>query len=455
MDLEPLGLKPGQQIHGLAFTQHGGHVWWDDTGVLSKDLPPELVVAALQKEAATCGDTDRELMLEGFFDEVPLKDAEVKLTAAQKEKDAFEQTLPRCVVTESVEPRTTRILPRGNWMDDSGEIVTPAVPHSLPQPKVEGNRRLTRLDLAEWLVSRDNPLTARVVVNRLWKLYFGTGLSKVLDDLGTRGEWPRHLDLLDWLAVEFMDSHWDVKHMVRLLVTSSVYRQTSKPSEKLKEVDPYNRLYARQSRWRLDAEFVRDNALAISGLLTPTICGPSANPYQPSDYYKELNFPKRTYTPDHGENQYRRGLYTHWQRTFLHPSLAAFDAPSREECTAERNVSNSPLQALTLLNDPTYVEASRVFAQHILEQGGASFAERLRWGYRQALSREPTEREAATMKEFFERQLAAFKSDTFAAEDLTSAGYAPVAEKLDASELAAWTDVARTILNLHETIVRY
>jgi hypothetical protein len=340
-------------------------------------------------------------------------------------------------------------------MDDSGEIVSPAVPHSLPRPDNSAGRRLTRLDLANWLVSHENPLTARVVVNRLWKLYFGTGLSKVLDDLGTRGEWPRHLDLLDWLAVEFMESHWDIKHMVRLLVTSSAYRQTSKPTDRLKELDPFNRTYARQSRWRLDAEFVRDNALAISGLLVPTVGGPSVNPYQPSDYYKELNFPKRTYTPDKGENQYRRGLYTHWQRTFLHPSLGAFDAPSREECTAERNVSNSPLQALTLLNDPTYVEASRVFAEHILEQGGADFTQRLRWAYVRALSREATASEEATMKAFFDAQLADYKADTEAASKLVQAGYAPVPEKVDAAELAAWTEVGRAILNLHETIVRY
>jgi len=454
-DLAKLGLKPGQQLHGLAFTQHGGHAWWDDAGVLSKDLPPEAVIAVLNKGSTSCNDDDRKLLLAEFFDEVPLKTAEAKQSEVQKAKDTFEQTLPLCVVTESVAPRTTRVLPRGNWMDDSGEIVSPAVPHFLPQPKAESGRRLTRLDLADWLVSRENPLTARVSVNRLWKLCFGSGLSKVLDDLGTRGEWPRHLDLLDWLAVEFMDSHWDVKHMVRLLVTSATYRQSSKPTERLKEADPYNRLYARQSRWRLDAEFVRDNALALSGLLTPTIGGPSAKPYQPSDYYKELNFPKRTYTPDRGENEYRRGLYTHWQRTFLHPSLGAFDAPSREECTAERNVSNSPLQALTLMNDPTYVEAARVFAQHILEQSGADFAARVRWAYRRALSREAAAREEATMKEFFDSQLAGFKSDASAAKKLVQVGYAPVPEKLDASELAAWTEVARAILNLHETIVRY
>jgi hypothetical protein len=498
-DLQKLGFKPGQQLHGLAFTQHGGHVWWDDAGVFSKDLPPEDVIAVLNKPAASRTENDRSLLLAEFFDEVPLKAAVDRHAAAKKEMAAFDETLPLCVITESVEPRVTHVLPRGNWMDDSGEVVSPAVPHSLPQPDNSTQRRLTRLDLANWLVSRENPLTARVVVNRLWKLYFGNGLSKVLDDLGTRGEWPRHLDLLDWLAAEFMDgpdglrsplgttsradaaislsssggegrgeevvstnstlqstgSHWDLKHMVRLLVTSSTYRQSSKPTEHLKEFDPFNRFHARQSRWRLDAEFVRDNALAISGLLVPTVGGASVNPYQPSDYYKELNFPKRTYTPDKGENQYRRGLYTHWQRTFLHPSLGAFDAPSREECTAERNVSNSPLQALTLLNDPTYVEASRVFAEHILEHGSAEFPQRLHWAYLRALSREPTASEESTMKTFFDAQLAAFQAHADNAKKLLQTGYAPVPEKLDATELAAWTEVTRAILNLHETIVRF
>jgi hypothetical protein len=340
-------------------------------------------------------------------------------------------------------------------MDDSGEIVQPGVPHFLPQPANTGTNHLSRLDLANWFVSRENPLTARVFVNRLWKLYFGTGLSKTLDELGNRGEWPRHLDLLDWLAVEFADSGWDVKHMVRLMVTSATYRQTSKPTEKLKEADPYNRLHARQSRLRLEAEFVRDNALAISGLLVPKVGGMSAKPYQPGDYYKELNFPRRTYTPDKGDNQYRRGLYTHWQRTYLQPSLMAFDAPSREECTAERNVSNTPLQALALLNDPTYVEAARVFAARIIEQGGAGFDERLRWAWRRALSRTPTEKEAATMKELFKKQLVGFKANADAAKQLMTVGYTPAPEKLDVAELAAWTSVSRTILNLHETIVRY
>ena len=252
-------------------------------------------------------------------------------------------------------------------MDETGEVVKPALPHYLPRPEVTG-RELTRLDLARWLVSRDNPLTARTVMNRLWKQFFGTGLSKQLDDLGAQGEPPSNPALLDWLACEFMDSGWDMKHMVRTIVTSKTYRQTSVATPELLAADPLNRELARQSAYRVDAELVRDNALAVSGLLVPKIGGPSVKPYQPDGYWENLNFPPRQYVADKGDAQYRRGLYTWWQRSFLHPSLLAFDAPSREECSAERNRSNIPQQALVLLNDPTYVEAARAFAARLLRE---------------------------------------------------------------------------------------
>ena len=230
-------------------------------------------------------------------------------------------------------------------MDESGPIVEPALPAYLPQPKSDGSQCLTRLDLARWIASRENPLTARVFVNRLWKQFFGIGFSRTVDDLGSQGEWPANPELLDWLACEFMDSGWDVKHMVRVIVTSKTYRQDSTASPDRLAKDPDNRWFDRQNRFRLDAESVRDNALAISGLLAPTIGGPSVKPYQPDGYWENLNFPVRTYEADKGANQYRRGLYTWWQRTFLHPSLLAFDAPSREECAPNRPCSNIPQQA--------------------------------------------------------------------------------------------------------------
>ena len=264
------------------------------------------------------------------------------LAKAETERKALYDPLPKCIVSSSdTNKRTVRILPRGNWMDESGEVMKAALPAYLPQKKIEG-RDLTRLDLAEWLVSKENPLTARTVMNRLWAQFFGTGISKVVSDLGAQGEPPVNGPLLDWLAREFMDSGWDLQHMVRTIVTSATYKQTSIASKELVAADPYNRECARQSRFRLDAELVRDNALAISGLLAPKIGGPSVKPYQPEKYWDNLNFPVREWQADQGESLYRRGLYTWWQRSFLHPSLLAFDAPSREECAAERNRSNIP-----------------------------------------------------------------------------------------------------------------
>jgi hypothetical protein len=331
--------------------------------------------------------------------------------------------------------------------------VEPAVPEFLPPIDVEG-RRPTRLDLANWLVSPDNPLTARVFVNRLWKLFHGRGLSRVLDDLGSQGAPPTHPELLDWLAVEFRESGWDVKHMVRILVRSSTYRQSSTSTPEMMALDPANRFLARQARARLDAEAIRDNALALAGLLSPRIGGRSVKPYQPDGYWDHLNFPKRTYQADAGEKQYRRGIYTHWQRSFLHPSLAAFDAPSREECVAERAVSNTPQQALTLLNDPTYVEAARGFAYRIWKEGGTTDAERVRWALREAISRAPTDAEMAVLIELQKKHLDDFRADPGAARALLDVGLAPSPNDIETPELAAWTSVARAILSLHETMNR-
>ena len=231
------------------------------------------------------------------------------------------------MVTKAMPPLVTRVLPRGNWQDQSGPVVEPAVPHFLPQTTLPKQGRLTRLDLARWLVAPDNPLTARVFMNRLWKQLFGTGISSMVEDVGAQGEWPVHPELLDWLAVEFRDSGWNIKRMVKLVVMSAAYRQDSRHRLDLREIDPGNRLVAAQSPRRLEAEFVRDNALAIAGLLNPEIGGPSVFPYQPPGYYANLQFPDRDYIANTDLRQYRRGVYMHWQRTFLQPMLANFDAP--------------------------------------------------------------------------------------------------------------------------------
>ncbi len=376
-----------------------------------------------------------------------------RLRVAELRREELLKDVPQSLITTAEEPEPVRILPRGNWLDESGEVVEPAVPHFLP-PIDSGGRRATRLDLARWLTSKDNPLTARVFVNRLWKLFFGQGLSRTLEDLGSQGEWPTHPELLDWLAVEFMQSGWDVKHAVRTLVTSATYRQASGAPRELLERDPYNRLYARQSRFRLDAEMVRDNALAVSGLLSTRMGGPSIHPYQPRGYWAFLNFPPREWDDSAGEDQYRRGIYTWWQRTFPQPSLLAFDAPSREECVAERTRSNVPQQALVLLNDPTYVEAARVFAARILREGGSSFEDRLRWAYARVLARAPREDEVRVLGELFRKHRAEYGTDRAAAGRLVAAGLAPPAKDLNVVELAGWTSVARAILNLPEVITR-
>jgi hypothetical protein len=389
--------------------------------------------------------------------------------ARKLQRDIFECRggRARTLVTESREPLPTRVLPRGNWQDQTGELVEPGTPAFLEGPRSEAGRRLTRLDLARWLVSRENPLTARALVNRLWKQFFGTGLSAVLDDLGAQGEWPSHPELLDWLAVELMESGWDVKHMVRLMVTSSTYRQDSRPRQELVDIDPTNRLLAAQSPRRLEAEIVRDNALAIAGLLDREIGGPSAFPYQPAGYYVNLQFPDRDYHPSGDERQYRRGVYTHWQRTFLHPMLANFDAPSREECTAIRPASNTPQQALTLLNDPTFVEAARVLAERILASGVETDEERLDLAFRRALARPVIEKERDSLLRFLAREREHFREHPEEPRLLARVGNAPAsfepatvsgsgaAPAPDGVELAAWTSACRVILNLHETITRY
>lgn len=332
----------------------------------------------------------------------------------------------------------------------------PESPHFLPHlPGVDG-RRQSRIDLARWLTSNENPLTPRAVVNRLWKQFFGSGLSSVVDDLGAQGELPSHPELLDWLATEFRDSGWDFKHMVRTLVLSATYRQDSKARPDLKDVDPQNRLLAFQNPRRLDAEFVRDNALFAAGILNLDIGGPSVKPYQPANYYENLQFPNRDYVADRDDRQWRRGVYMHWQRTFLHPMLANFDAPMRDECTCARNVSNTPQQALTLLNDPTFVEAARVMAANVLRcLDGSSDDSRLNDLFQSTLGRDPLPAERKSLQAFLGSQRDAYRTSKEDAAKLVAVGLKPIAEIQDQAELAAWTSVCRVILNLHETITRY
>ncbi len=353
-------------------------------------------------------------------------------------------------------PRTTRILPRGNWLDESGEIVGPAIPSFMGKIRSRADRP-DRLDLADWLTDVDSgcgKLTARVFANRIWYLLMGVGICRSLDDFGGQGDPPVFPELLDNLAMEFVDRGWDIKSLIRTIVTSSTYRQSSVASDELLERDPYNQMFARQSRYRLPAELIRDNALAISGLLNADqIGGRSIKPYQPAGYYRHLNFPPRTYQPDTDANQYRRGVYVHWQRQYLHPSLKSLDAPLREECTARRPRSNTPLAALTLLNDPSFMEAARVFATRII--GYADQVDtRLDFAFRSAVARRPDPAERQILLDLLNVSRTQFNSNRQSTEKLLSTGQSRLTTEDDPIELVAWTTVARAILNLDETISR-
>jgi mono/diheme cytochrome c family protein len=379
---------------------------------------------------------------------------EAELAAIAARREALLREIRRTIPTVSGEPRVVRILPRGNWLDETGPVVQPAVPACLPQPADAATRRLSRLDLARWLVRPDHPQVARTYVNRLWKLFFGAGMTPVLDDLGVQGGWPSHPELLDWLAVEFIESGFSTRHVVRQIVLSRAYRQSWRASRETLRADPANRLFSRQRRFRMDAEWIRDTALAASGLLVREIGGASVKPYQPAGYWDHLNFPPRTYTADDGPAQYRRGAYIHWQRTFLHPMLLAFDAPTREECTAQRMISNTPQAALVLLNDPTFVEAARKLAERLLREAPPGIEPRIAWAWRQVLSRRPTGDETAVLAELYAAHHAHYEAHPDQARLLVAVGQAPPADELPLAELAAWTSVARTLLNLDETVTR-
>ena len=366
------------------------------------------------------------------------------------------------MVTEAVKtPLVMRVVPRGNWQDETAPVAPPATPgflSSLPPPAPRGYpgesakraSGATRLDLARWLTSRENPLTARVFVNRLWKQFFGVGLSASVEDVGAQGEPPVHPELLDWLASDFQKD-WNVKRAVKNLVLSRAYRRSSVARPDLKDRDPQNRLVAAQNPRRLEAELVRDNALAVAGLLNPALGGPPCKPYQPAGYYAPLQFPDRDYAPDATDSQWRRGVYMHVQRTFLHPMLASFDATSRDEPTCTRTQANTPQQALTLLNDPEFVEAARVLAGKL---GGGSDAEKLGVLYQRALARWPKDAEKRSLLTFLGKMRESFRARPEDAKKLLAIGNAPQ-EPGDPAERAAWTQVCRAVLNLHEVITRY
>ncbi len=386
----------------------------------------------------------------------PLRQAWADTKRLKTEIADLNEAIPTSMVmAEMPKPRETAILGRGDYQN-RGEIVTPGVPAMLPPlPAGEPANRLT---LAKWLVSGSHPLTARVTVNRYWQMYFGTGLVKTTEDFGSQGEQPSNPDLLDWLATEFVRTGWDVKGMQKLLVMSAAYRQSSRVTPELLERDPENRLLARGPRFRLPAETVRDNALAVSGLLKERTGGPSVFPYQPAGLWEDTAFgdvySAQHYSPSHGDDLYRRSMYTFWKRTSGPPSLITFDAPDREKCTSRRLLTNTPLQALVLLNDPTYVESARSLAQRMLLEGGADSGKRIRFGFRLATARMPSTEEVQVLRDLEERSISGYRHNPEQAAKLLKVGESTFNTKLDPVELAAWTTVASTILNLDETITK-
>jgi len=347
----------------------------------------------------------------------------------------------------SFERPYTNVRIRGSFLS-KGDKVYAGVPDSLnPLPE---DVLPNRLGLAEWLVSEDNPLTARVAVNRFWEVLFGRGIVETTEDLGTKGEPPTHPELLDWLATEFMQQRWSMKKMIRLIVTSSTYRQSSRVTPESEERDPYNKLLARGPRFRVEGEMVRDITLAASGLLSPKIGGPSVFPYQPPGLW-DRPYSKAKWVTSEGEDRYRRGIYTFLRRTSPYPSLSIFDAPSREFCTVRRVRTNTPLQTLTTLNDPAFFEAARALARRIVENAGPNAAARATYGFRRSLTRRPTPQELARLLAFWRMEVDRFQGDPTSTAEVVKDDSGPSSQS---PELAAWTMVANVLLNLDETITK-
>jgi uncharacterized protein DUF1553/uncharacterized protein DUF1549/concanavalin A-like lectin/glucanase superfamily protein/cytochrome c len=381
-----------------------------------------------------------------------------ELKEVRKRKQALDKAiLNTMVMMELGKPRDTYVLGRGDYRNKT-EQVTPGVPAVLPPLRQKFMEKMNRLALARWLVDPNHPLTSRVTVNRFWQMYFGQGIVKTVEDFGSQGESPVHPELLDWLATEFIRAGWDVKAMQKLIVTSATYRQSSRVTPELREKDPENRLLARGPRYRLPAETVRDNALAVSGLLNDKIGGGSVLPYQPSGLWEEMafgdGFSMQEYVQSHGKDLYRRSMYTLWKRTVPPAALATFDAPDREKCVARRAVTNTPLQALVTLNDPTYIEAARAMATRTLRDGGRNLNGRITFVFRLALARRPSAQESKILRDLLSRQLINYRKNRKAAGELLQVGESKVDDKLDQPELAAWTMVASAILNLDETITK-
>ncbi len=482
-----LGLKNGEKVDGLAFTQFGGMVYWDKAGFvfeanpatdplysfslwdkanqgkIVKDAPKEIQDILRSVKPADRKPEQAQKLRDYYFEFVSRAPDEF-LTDLRKERDTLkskqedvEKDVPvTFVMADLKEPRDAFVMTRGQY-DKPGDKVTRRTPSWLPAMKTTPAKSATRLDLADWLVDPKQPLPARVTVNRFWQQFFGTGLVKTANDFGSQGDTPSHPELLDWLATTFVDNGWDVKKFMKLIVMSATYRQDSKVTSKHLAVDPENRLLARGPRFRLDAEVVRDNALTVSGLLVPTIGGKPVKPYQPENIWEPVAYSgsnTRFYKQDSGDALYRRSLYTFIKRTAPAPGMTTFDAPSREAFCVRRERSNTPLQALLLMNDVQYFEAARNLAQRMLTEGGGNADDRIRFAFRLATARLPEKTELSVLKNTLKLQLTRFEKDAEAAKKAISFGESKPKAELKPVELAAYTMVANVILNLDETVTK-
>ncbi|MBL8890594.1 MAG: PSD1 domain-containing protein [Planctomycetaceae bacterium] len=484
--VQTVGLAAGDEVSGFALTQFGGTVYWDKVGVVGEVNPANDPAFSFQAwwraistsdlsgipselhEVAKQGPSDsanadsvaklREhyLLLHCQTTRTALATFHQGLLQAEQQLRDLEAGLASTFVFADLPtPRQAHVMTRGQY-DQPGAAVEPNVPKVLPA-LIPSGPRANRLDLARWLVSPEHPLTARVAVNRYWQQFFGSGLVQTSTDFGSQGAPPSHPELLDWLANEFKSNGWNVKALVRLLVTSETFKQSSAVSSELFEKDPKNRLYARMSRPRLDAEQIRDNALFVSGLLVPDRGGKGVKPYQPPNIWEPVGFAgsnTRFYARDNGPALYRRSIYTFLKRTAPPPFMSNFDAPNREQSCSVRQRSNTPLQALQLMNDVQHIEAARVFATRLLADAAASDDQRIRLAVQIVLTREPTEQELSILLKQLAKHRDRYQGDTEAAQKLIAMGDTPAPAESNATDLAAYTLMINTLMNLDETLTR-
>ncbi|MDF1841875.1 MAG: PSD1 and planctomycete cytochrome C domain-containing protein [Rubripirellula sp.] len=484
VDAAAVGLTPQSQLHGWAFTQFGGTVYWDAAGTISMAPLPDEQLASLnlwlqyrkqvtsppipdpikkiiELESEKRNEQQSKQLLEYYLQQInpdysdrfadPL-DQQAKV---KKQLNDLNAAIPATLVMEDrPEPRQAYVLERGQYTEKR-DPVSPQVPEWIT-PLQEGTPA-NRLGLAQWLVSPDNPLTARVTVNRFWQHHFGVGIVKTSEDFGIQGEQPTHPKLLDWLAMEFIENGWDIKRLHKLIMMSATYQQSSRVTDEKLAVDAENRLVARGPRFRLDAEVIRDLSLSVSGLLVNEIGGKSVRPYQPSGLWKAVGFGgsnTSVFAQDSGENLYRRSMYTFWKRTSPPPSMSTFDAPDRETCQVRRARTNTPLQSLVLMNDVQFVEAARKFAERVITEGGIETADRIEFAFRTVTSRKPTESERESLERMLAEARREFTANPEAATKLLATGEAPSHPKLEPLDVASWTMLTHLLLNLSETVTK-